>query len=65
VALAIEAMLAAWVWRRTARAPTRRIGWSVGLALGACFVAGHLVHVWAEAHYDMSVTAFMRYLLFY
>ena len=65
VALAIEAMLAAWVWRRTARAPTRRIGWSVGLALGACFVAGHLVHAWAEAHYDMAVTAFTRYLPLY
>jgi len=65
VALAIEAMLAAWIWRRTARPPTRRIGWSVGLALGACFVAGHIVHAWAEAHYDMSVTAFTRYLPLY
>jgi membrane-anchored protein YejM (alkaline phosphatase superfamily) len=65
VALAIEAMLAGWVWQRTARPPTRRIGWSVGLALGACFVAGHLVHAWAEAHYDMSVTAFTRYLPLY
>jgi len=65
VALAIEAMLAGWVWQRTAQPPTRRIGWSVGLALGACFVAGHLVHAWAEAHYDMSVTAFTRYLPLY
>src|SRR5262249_30255541 len=31
----------------------------------ACFVAGHLVHAWATAHYDVSVTAFTRYLPLY
>jgi membrane-anchored protein YejM (alkaline phosphatase superfamily) len=33
--------------------------------LAGCFVAGHLVHAWAEAHYDVSVTAFTRYLPLY
>ena len=66
VALAIEAMLAGWIWQRTSRRPTRRIGRWVALALGACFVASHLAHAWAAAHYDVSVTAFTRYLpLFY
>jgi membrane-anchored protein YejM (alkaline phosphatase superfamily) len=65
VALAIEAMLAGWVWQRTARPPTRRIGRYVALLLAGCFVAGHLVHAWAEAHYDVSVTAFTRYLPLY
>jgi membrane-anchored protein YejM (alkaline phosphatase superfamily) len=65
VALAIEAMLAGWVWRRTARGSTRRIGRYLALALVACFVASHLVHAWAEAHYDVSVTAFTRYLPLY
>jgi uncharacterized protein len=65
VALTIDAMLARWVWQRTARPPTRRIGRYLALALGACFVASHLVHAWAEAHYDVSVTAFTRYLPLY
>ena len=65
VALAIEAMLAGWVWQRTARRPTRRIGRWVVLGLGACLVASHLVHAWASAHYDVSVTAFTRYLPLY
>jgi uncharacterized protein len=65
VAVAIEAMLAGWVWQRTAGAPTRRRGRYLALALAACFVAGHLVHAWAAAHYDVSVTAFTRYLPFY
>lgn len=65
VALAIEAMLAAWVWQRTARPATRRIGRYLAVALAGCFVTGHLVHAWAEAHYDGSVTAFTRYLPLY
>ena len=65
VALAIEAMLAGWIWQWTARPPARRLGRWVGLALAACFVAGHLVHAWATAHYDVSVTAFTRYLPLY
>jgi len=66
VALAIEAMLAGWVWRRTASMPTHRVGRYLGLALAACFVASHLVHAWASANYDVSVTAFTRYLpMFY
>jgi len=62
VALAIESMLAGWVWQRTARVPARRIGWYLGLILAVCFVATHLVHAWAAAHYDVSVTTFTRYL---
>jgi uncharacterized protein len=65
VALAIESMLAGWVWQRTARPATRRIGPYLALGLAACFVAGHLVHAWAAAHYDGSVTAFTRYLPLY
>jgi membrane-anchored protein YejM (alkaline phosphatase superfamily) len=64
-ALAIEAMLAGWVWQRTARPPTRPIGRYLALGLGGCFVAGHLAHAWAAAHYDVSVTAFTRYLPLY
>ncbi len=65
VALAIEAMLAGWVWQRTARPATGRIGRYLALGLAACFVTGHLVHAWAAAHYDGSVTAFTRYLPLY
>jgi membrane-anchored protein YejM (alkaline phosphatase superfamily) len=63
--LAIEAMLAAWVWTRTARAPRRRIGWYVALGLATCLVTSHLIQWWAEAHYYVPVTAFTRYLPLY
>ena len=65
VALAIESMLAGWIWQRTARPVPHRIGRYLALALAACFVAAHLVHMWAAAHYDVSVTAFTRYLPLY
>ena len=65
VALAIEAMLALWVWKRTARSPTRRIGRYLALGLGGCFLASHLIHAWAEAHYYVPVTSFTRYLPLY
>jgi membrane-anchored protein YejM (alkaline phosphatase superfamily) len=66
VALGIEAMLAGWVWRHTACPPRRRVGPYLALTLAACFMGSHLAHAWAQAHYDVSVTAFTRYLpLFY
>ena len=66
IGLAIEGMLASWVWKRTAQAPTRRIGPYVAIGLVGCFVASQLMHAWAEARYDVPVTSFTRYLpLFY
>jgi membrane-anchored protein YejM (alkaline phosphatase superfamily) len=63
--VAIEGMLAGWVWQRTARPPARRVGRYLALGLGACFVAGHLIHAWAEVRYDVAVTSFTRYLPLY
>ena len=63
--VAIEAMLAAWVWKRTGRPPTRRIGRYLVLGLASCLLASHLVHWWAEAHYYVPATAFARYLPLY
>jgi uncharacterized protein len=65
VALVIESMLAGWIWQRTARPATRRIGRYLAVGLAGCFVAAHLVHAWGSAHYDVSVTAFTRYLPLY
>ena len=66
VALAVEAMLALWVWQRTASPGPRWIGRFVALTLVGCFIATHVVHAWAAAHYDVSIMAFNRYLpLFY
>jgi len=66
VALAVEAMLAAWVWQRTASPGPHRIGRYLAVGLIGCFVATHVVHAWATAHYDVSIMAFTRYLpLFY
>ena len=63
--LAIEAMLARWIWIRTAQPPSLRIGWWVALGLGTCVVASHLIHALAVPHYYVPVTAFTRYLPLY
>ena len=63
--LAIEAMLALWVWKRTATPPRRRIGRYLAAGVAACLVASHLVHAWAEAHHYVPVTAFTRFLPLY
>ena len=65
LAAAIESMLAGWVWKRTALAPTPRVGWSLALTLGACVVASHLAHAWAVPHYYVPVITFTRYLPLY
>jgi membrane-anchored protein YejM (alkaline phosphatase superfamily) len=65
VALAIESMLAGWIWQRTAGPGTRRVRRYVALGLAGCFVSAHLAHAWAAAHYDGSVTGFTRYLPLY
>lgn len=63
--LAVEAMVAGWIWRRTARPQTRRIGWYLALGLGTCLLVSNLIHAWAAAHYYPPVTAFTRYLPLY
>lgn len=63
--IAVEAMLAGWVWKWTARPPTRRLGRYLALGLASCFLTSHLIHAWAEAHYYVPVTAFTRYLPLY
>ena len=63
--IAIEGMLARLVWQRTARAPARPIGRYLALGLAGCLVAGHLIHIWADARYDVPVTSFARYLPLY
>jgi hypothetical protein len=65
VALAIEAMLAQWVWRRTEGSPRHRIGRYLALGIVGCFLASHLIHLWAEAHFYVPVTSFTRYLPLY
>jgi membrane-anchored protein YejM (alkaline phosphatase superfamily) len=65
VGTAIEAMLALWVWKRSAVPSRRRVGRYLALGLGICFVASHLIHAWAEAHSYVPVTAFTRYLPLY
>ncbi len=62
LALAIEAMLAGWVWKRTTTPPRRRLGRYLAASLAVCFVASHLIHAWAEANSYVPVTAFTRYL---
>ena len=65
LSLAIEAMLALWVWKRTAAPPGRRIGRYLALGVVGCVLASHLIHLWAEAHAYVPVTSFTRYLPLY
>jgi membrane-anchored protein YejM (alkaline phosphatase superfamily) len=65
VGVAIEGMVAVWVWRSTAHPPRRKIGPYVAIGLASCFVASHLIHAWADAHYFVPETAFARYLPLY
>ena len=65
VGLALEAMLARWVWLRTATPPTHRVGRYLSLGLVTCILASHVVHSWAHARYYVPVTAFTRYLPLY
>ncbi len=65
VGLAVEAMLAGWVWKRTASPARHRAGRYLALGLVACFLASHLVHMIAFAFYYVPVTSFTRYLPLY
>ena len=65
VGVAVEGMLAGWVWTRTARPPTRRIGRYLAVGIAGCLLASHAVHAFAEAHYYAPVTSFTRYLPLY
>jgi uncharacterized protein len=65
LAIAIEAMLALWVWKRVARPPKRQVGWRFAVVLGCCLLASNLIHAWADARYYVPVTAFTRYLPLY
>src|SRR5882672_2804568 len=65
VGLAIEAMLAQWVWKKTEYPPKRRVGRYLALTIVGCFLASHLIHLWAEAHFYVPVTSFTRYLPLY
>ncbi|PYM19028.1 MAG: hypothetical protein DMD81_04475 [Candidatus Rokuibacteriota bacterium] len=63
--LAVESMVALWIWKGTASVPRRRLGWYAPLGLAGCLLASNAIHVWAEAHYYAPVTAFARYLPLY
>jgi hypothetical protein len=63
--LAIEAMLAAWVWKHTEDAAWLRTAHYIGRGLVACFLTSHLTHMIAHAYYYVPVTSFTRYLPLY
>ncbi len=65
VGLAVEAMLAGWVWKRTAAPAWPRRGRALVLGLAACFLASHLIHMIAHAYFYVPVTSFTRYLPLY
>ena len=50
VGVAVEGMLAGWVWTRAARPPTRRVGRYLAVGIAGCLLASHLIHALAEAH---------------
>ena len=65
LALAVEAMVAVWVWRRTALPPASRVGGVLPIALGLCLVSSQLAHAAARPYRYVPVTAFDRFLPLY
>ena len=65
VGLAIETMLARWLWRRAAQPIGRGRGRYIAIGIVGCVLASHLIHLWAEAYYYVPVTSFTRYLPLY
>jgi len=63
--LVIEAMLALWLWRRSAQPIWQGRGRYIAIVIVACFLSSHLIHLFAEAHYYVPVTSFTRYLPLY
>ncbi|QIZ76171.1 DUF3413 domain-containing protein [Ferrimonas lipolytica] len=47
--LALQLVLANGLWKRLARVRRRRMGIPVVIVLASCFIASHLVHIWADA----------------
>ena len=60
-----EGIWAAAVWRHLNRTPIhvpgRRGGWMIGIPLILLLAVSHLIHIWADARYDRSVTRLTRY----
>jgi len=65
IGAAIEASIAAWVWKHSAHPPRFRVGRYLAVVLGSCFLVSHLIHAFADAHAYVPVTAFTRYLPLY
>jgi hypothetical protein len=58
----IEAVLAAWLWRRGAALPRHRVAPYLATALVVGFLGSHVVYLWADARYYVPVTSFTHYL---
>jgi uncharacterized protein len=65
VGVAIESMLAGWVWQRTVAPPRHKVGRYLALGILVCVLASHVVHSWAHSRSYVPVTAFTRYLPLY
>lgn len=59
--LLCEVGLAHLLWKHLDTISAKRRGFSVSMVLVALLLGSNLIHVWADAHYDRSVTTLTRY----
>lgn len=64
--LALELTAANFLWKRIVKIEKWRIGGKVAAVVGSCFIASHLVHIWADAAKVKDITRYDdAYPLFY
>ncbi|OOE99210.1 DUF3413 domain-containing protein [Salinivibrio sp. IB643] len=53
----LELVMAEWVWRKLRKLTRKRVGVPVASVFALCFIASHLIHIWADAFIYSPVTA--------
>ncbi|WOT03896.1 DUF3413 domain-containing protein [Shewanella youngdeokensis] len=56
--LALELTVANFLWKRIEKIRKRNYGNKVVIAVGLCFVASHLIHIWGDATENTAITQF-------
>ncbi|WP_394131036.1 DUF3413 domain-containing protein [Shewanella maritima] len=56
--LLLELTAANFIWKRIDKIQKKQAGNKVVLFVGACFVSGHLIHIWADATQYTEITRF-------
>lgn len=53
----LELIISEWVWRKLRKLSRKRVGVPIATVFAICFIASHLIHIWADAFLYSPVTA--------